>query len=260
MDNLNYSYERFSKGFKINFGIDLAGYKVNQMQRRIGHFMERCKCVNYEQFLQLLRNDQEVENQFINYLTINVTEFFRNPELFKYLETNILPDLVQKASNLKMWSAACSNGAEPYSLSIIMQDRFPGKKYQIDATDIDEEMLNRSKQGEYVGDVLRNLSPHRLSTYFIPQGKGYQIKKALFTNVVFRKHNLLSDKYITGYDLIICRNVTIYFTPEAQDYCYQGFSKSLKSGGVLFIGASENIFNYRKYGLERICPSFFRKL
>ncbi|MEL7564656.1 MAG: protein-glutamate O-methyltransferase CheR [Dehalobacterium sp.] len=259
MNNLDSSYQRFSQSFYRAFGINLTGYKVNQMQRRIGHFMERCKCAGYDQFLHLLSSDKEVENQFINYLTINVTEFFRNPDLFRQLETEILPPLVQRSGSLKMWSAACSNGAEPYSLAIIMQDKFPGKGYQIDATDIDEEMLKRSKQGEYFGEVLKNLSPQRLNNYFIATGKGYEIKKSVSAHVAFRKHNLLSDEYPSGYDLILCRNVTIYFTPEAQDYCYLGFSKSLKPGGVLFIGASENIFNYRKYGLERICPSFFKK-
>lgn len=256
---MNSSYQEFSKSFHKAFGIDLSGYKINQMQRRIDHFMDRLKCAGYAQFLQLLRADEKVKNQFINYLTINVTEFFRNPELFRYLEKEILPGLLPGSGVLKIWSAACSNGAEPYSLGIIMEDRLPGKGYQIDATDIDEEMLARSQKGEYGGDVLKNVSPQRLHTYFTATEKGYGIKRTLASHVFFRKHNLLSDPYPSGYDLVLCRNVTIYFTPEAQDHCYQGFSKALKPGGVLFIGASENIFNYRKYGLERICPSFFRK-
>ncbi|WP_148134906.1 CheR family methyltransferase [Candidatus Formimonas warabiya] len=254
------AYHAFTQRLKTSVGIDLGGYKTTQMQRRIEHFIERCKCSGHEQFLQLLKQNTAVKDQFIKYLTINVTEFLRNPDLFRYLETNILPGMVQKTGTVKIWSAACSNGAEPYSMSIIMQSSFPSKPFHIDATDIDDEMLQKAKAGEYMGDVLKNLSPQRLATYFEPNGPGVRIKKSVSAHVSFRKHNLLLDVYDKGYDLIVCRNVTIYFTPEAQEYCYQGFSKSLNSGGVLFIGASENIFNYRKYGLERICPSFFRKI
>jgi len=258
--NIDTSFQKFSQSFHKIFGIDLSGYKLNQMQRRINHFMERYKCTGYDQFLCLLKSDNEVKNKFVNYLTINVTEFFRNPDMFLYLEKEILPELVQRAGQLKIWSAACSNGAEPYSLAMIMEDKFPQKKYHIDATDIDEEMLKRCELGEYVGDVLKNISASRLHTYFQPVESGYKINRVLASHVTFRKHNLLCDPYPQGYDLILCRNVTIYFTPQAQESCYQGFSQSLKPKGVLFIGASENIFNYRKYGLERICPGFFKKV
>ncbi len=253
-------YHDFAISFRRTFGVDLSGYKINQMQRRINHFIERCKCTGYEHFLQVLTSDQETKKKFMNYLTINVTEFFRNPEYFLYLEKEILLDLINKTGTLKIWSAACSNGAEPYSLAIIMQSSFPGKSFKIDATDIDEETLAQAKIGEYPKELLKNLSPERLIAYFDPTQKGFKIKKTLAAQVIFRKHNLLSDVYASGYDLIVCRNATIYFTSEAQDFCYQGFSRSLNTGGVLFIGASENIFNYRKYNLERICPSFFRKI
>ncbi|MGI6631321.1 MAG: CheR family methyltransferase [Bacillota bacterium] len=259
MSPINTSYEKFSQSFHKIFGLDLSGYKVNQMQRRIEHYMERCKCKNYDEFLELLKKDKEVKNKFFNYLTINVTEFFRNPEHFLYLEKEILPELVGRTGMLKIWSAACSNGAEPYSLAIIMADKFPYKKYHIDATDIDEEMLEKSALGEYGGDMIKNIPAFRLNAYFDTTDKGYKIKKSLASHITFWKHNLLSDQYPKGFDLILCRNVTIYFTPQAQEFCYQGFSQSLKPKGVLFIGASENIFNYRKYGLERICPGFFRK-
>lgn len=253
------TYNDFCIKLKKTLGIDLSGYKSRQMERRIINLMGRHQCSDLNQYLQLIKIDTNARKQFINHLTINVTEFFRNPDLFKFLEKVILPSLVQKSSLFRIWSAACSNGAEPYSLAILMHELFPQKRYYIDATDIDEQMLTAASQGKYYDESIKKLPNERVDKCFDIKDDAFIIKSSCKKNISFRRHNLLSDAYPENYDLIVCRNVIIYFTPEAQDFCYRNFARALKNNGVLFIGASENFLNYKEYGFERIHPCFYRK-
>jgi chemotaxis protein methyltransferase CheR len=252
-------YKQFAVNIKKDLGIDLLNYKSTQMQRRITNFMERLSCKDFAELLQLLKVNREVKNQFIKHLTINVTEFFRNLALFAYLEKEIMPTIASKRTTFKIWSAGCSNGSEPYSLAIMMQEKFPGKRFVVEATDIDEEMLRIAKIGEYPIDSIKNLSKERLNKYFTINNEKVAVKPQLKSKVTFRKHNLMSDPYPENCDLIVCRNVLIYFTQEAQNYCYVNFSRALVLGGVFFIGTSENIFHHKNYSLQQIHPGFYRK-
>lgn len=252
-------FARFKDKIYQTFGLDLNSYKENQLKRRLDNLLTRKQYADYQAFFNYLNSNRNAWHEFLDYLTINVSEFFRDIKMFQTLETKILPELLQKKNNLKIWSAACSNGCEPYTLSIILEELTPGKKHQLDATDIDNTILQAAAAGLYGADAVRNVPKDRLAKYFkVEQGK-YQIVNPIKSKVVFKQHNLLADNYPKGYDLIACRNVTIYFTREAQDKVNFRFAQSLNTGGYLFIGGSETIFNYAEMGFEKVSPCFYRK-
>jgi len=252
-------FSEFKNKIYQKFGLDLNSYKENQLKRRLDNLLEKRKIRDYKEFFNLLCTKREEYHNFLDYLTINVTEFFRDPRMFQILETKVVPELLSKSPNLKVWSAACSTGAEPYSVSIILYEKSPRKTYRIDATDLDQSILQKAREGRYKADALKNESKQRLEKYFIRQGDEYIIKQEIKSKVYFKQHDLLADKYPTGYDLILCRNVTIYFTREAQDKINKQFANSLKPGGYLFIGGSETIFNSEKFGLKKVFPCFYRR-
>lgn len=241
------------------FGLDLNSYKKKQLKRRLDNLLVKKKIANYGQFFKIITDDRKEYHNFLDYLTINVSEFFRDTKMFAVLEDKVMPKLMAKTVNLKMWSAACSIGAEPYSLAIIMNELKPGSAYKIDATDLDQSILQKAQQGEYNLDAVKNISKLRLKKYFLEQSNKYLIKPEIKNKIKYRQHDLLADNYPRGYDLILCRNVTIYFVREAQDKINRQFSESLNSGGYLFIGGSETIFNYAEFGLEKIYPCFYQK-
>ncbi|MDN5346773.1 MAG: chemotaxis protein methyltransferase CheR [Clostridia bacterium] len=252
-------FSEFKTRIYQHFGLNLAGYKEPQLIRRIGSLMGLLKIPDYEAYFRLLKSDPAQWKKFVDKITINVSEFFRNPEIFARLEKEILPQLLARYHRLKIWSAACANGPEPYSLAIILAEQSPGLKHIIDATDIDDAALEEAKKGFYDRRVLQNVSAARLERYFIPEGPGYRLKNEIIRRVNFRHHDLLTDEFDRNYHLIVCRNVTIYFTPETQNKLYRQFYQSLAPGGVLFIGATENIFSYREIGFQKIGPWFYQK-
>jgi len=241
------------------FRIDLNGYKENQLLRRMNTLMQKEKVSTYDHFFKLLSSDKRAYQAFLDNLTINVTEFFRDSKMFGFLETNVIPELLSRKPTLKIWSAACANGAEPYSLAIILDELTPGKRHRLDATDMDRTILKKAAEGIYSADCLKNVSKERLRRYFKQDGDRFFIVDRIKKMVAFRPHDLLTDPFPEGYDLIVCRNVTIYFTREAQQKVNRKFARSLNKGGVLFIGGSEVIFNYRELGYEKIRPCYYRK-
>ncbi len=252
-------FQEFRDRVRDQFRIDLESYKENQLRRRIDNFMHKYQAQTYAEFFNLLRTKQTIYEAFLNHLTINVSEFFRDPKKFNELETIHLPNLLKRKQPLKIWSAACSIGAEPYSMAIILDEMAPRVKHTILGTDVDRDILSRAALGSYGYDAIKNVSKDRLNRYFTLNNKDYLIKQFIKDKVTFKHHDLLQDKYDTGFDLILCRNVTIYFTRAAQDRVNTNFARSLKDGGILFIGGSEMIFNYRQLGLEKISHGFYQK-
>lgn len=221
--------------------------------------MSRYGAHTYVDFFNLLDKDAKMYKEFIDYMTINVTEFFRTPEKFSELESKVLPELLSKSPKLNIWSAGCSVGAEPYSLAMILKDMTPNVKHRILATDLDVEMLAKAQKGVYTNTEFKNISSNRASKYFKQENGTYIIDKELKSCIEFKRHNLLLDKFETGFDLILCRNVVIYFTEEAKDGLYRRFLNSLKPGGVMFVGGTEAILNFRDMGFVSYLPFFYRR-
>lgn len=255
------SYEDFKKKFYSFIGIDLNSYKEAQMKRRIDGFASKRGVKGYVEFYNLLRSDSDVCNQFITYLTINVSEFYRNPAQWQTLRTDIIKHIRGFAKNrIKVWSAACSTGDEPYTLAMVLSEFYPLSNIEIIATDLDREVLAIAKKGIYMERSLKGLPKDLFDKYVTKQDDGYHVDESLKKCIKFQKHDLLKDRYPTDLDLIVCRNVLIYFTDEAKDNIFNNFCNSLKRDGVLFVGSTEQIINYQKYGLDSFKSFFYRKL
>ena len=250
----------FKRKLKSKTDIDLDLYKEPQMKRRIGNLVNRSAAKSFVEYFDTVAKDKDEFAAFIEYLTINVSEFYRTPDKFAKLETDVIPDLLKRSPKLNIWSAGCSIGAEPYSLSMIMKELTPGKQHRILATDLDIEILAKAKKGVYMENEIKSLSPERRKKYFdaLPDNK-FAVKEDIKRCIEFKRHNLLKDPFEKGFDLILCRNVVIYFTEEAKDQLYTRFFEALKPGGILFVGATEAILNFRKMGYMSYQPFFYQR-
>ncbi|MEK9198033.1 CheR family methyltransferase [Ureibacillus sp. 179-F W5.1 NHS] len=253
-------YEQFIAGIKNKTGIDLALYKEAQMKRRLTSLYEKKGYQNFVEFLHALEKDRDLMNEFLDRMTINVSEFYRNGKRWDVLQNKIFPLLLNHNKRLKIWSAACSTGEEPYTISMVLSHHIPLSQIQVLATDIDENVIQKAKLGLYPERSLDEVPNDVKHKYFIQEGPFFKVKDEIKRTVTFKKHNLLKDTYDSNLDLIVCRNVMIYFTEEAKDQIYQKFSQSLRPGGVLFVGSTEQIFNPSRYGFEVVDTFFYRKI
>jgi chemotaxis protein methyltransferase CheR len=240
--------------------IDLNCYKENQMRRRIDTLVTKNHATSYEDYLGMIKKDKVLFDQFINFLTINVSEFYRNPDQWKFLDEKVIPQLIaDHGKSLKIWSAACSTGDEPYSLAMAFSKHIPLSGIHILATDIDKQVLQQAQVGLYNEKSIATVPPEMKKKYFTQVGKSYKVADEIKRCVTFKEHNLLKDPYPMDYDIILCRNVVIYFTDEAKDEIYRKFFKTLKNKGVLFIGNTEQITNYKDIGFTRLSSFYFEK-
>ena len=254
------NYEKFKKDVYALTKIDLNCYKEKQMRRRIDTLIAKNKINDYDTYVALIKKDKDKFEQFVNFLTINVSEFYRNPEQWKILENEVFPKLIEKfGKNINIWSAACSTGDEPYSLVMALSRHLPLSNIKVIATDIDKQVLEQARVGLYNEKSIVGVPADLKSKYFTKVGSSYQIADEIKKRVEFKEHNLLKDPYPTGCHLIVCRNVVIYFTEEAKDEIYVKFHKSLVKGGALFIGSTEQIMNYKEIGFTRNKSFFFEK-
>jgi len=252
-------YIQFISRINRKLGIDLSLYKEAQMKRRITSLRNKRGYTDFVSFYRALEEDETLLEEFTKRLTINVSEFYRNPKRWDVLEKEIITLLVTKKNKLTIWSAACSTGEEPYSISMLLSETFPDIQATIIATDIDEFVLKQAKQGVYQEQSLKNLSPYFKKKYFTHENNLYYINKSVKNTIAFKKHNLLADHYPENVDLLICRNVLIYFTDQAKEIIYQKFSSSLNEQGILFVGSTEQIFNSDRYNLKLFDTFFYQK-
>ncbi len=253
------TYEDFVKAFHPKSGLDLKFYKQNQMQRRILSFMNTHGHSSYQPFLNALNADSVLYDAFFKHLTINVSQFFRDANQWKTLRETIFPLLLQNKGPLKLWSAGCSSGQEPYSLAMTMMDHFPTTKFTVLGSDIDVNVLKQAHDGVYKQNDFASTPPEILLKYFTPLDNGYKLKDTVKQQVTFKHQNLLTDSFQSGYDFIACRNVVIYFTDEAKEILYKKFTNSLRPGGILFTGSTEHLFGMNQLGLKSISSFFYQK-
>ena len=254
------NYEWFKKEVYKLTGIDLNFYKEKQMRRRIDTLAKKNKTDSYEAYVQLLKSDKILFEQFINFLTINVSEFYRNPDQWKLMDETVIPKLLREHKRpLRIWSAACSTGDEPYSIAMAFSKHIQLSNIQILATDIDKQVLEQAQAGLYNEKSIAGVPADLKRKYFTQVGNSYKISDELKKCVTFKQHNLLKDPYPRDYDMILCRNVVIYFTDEAKDEIYKKFYQTLGNHGVLFIGSTEQIINYKEVGFSRLSSFYFEK-
>ncbi|HAH97527.1 MAG TPA: chemotaxis protein CheR [Firmicutes bacterium] len=240
-------------------GIDLDSYKSQQMDRRLHSLMSLWEVTSYEEYYRVLLTNPVRLKEFIDRLTINVSEFFRNSDRFDALGDTIIPELLTKDAPLRIWSAGCSNGAEPYSVAIMLREMTGTRPHYILGTDIDARILHKAAAAVFPPNEVRSVKPALLEKYFAFDGKTYALSREVTADVHFKEHNLLKDDYEKNFDLIICRNVVIYFTEQAKNAIYNRFWDSLKPNGYLFVGGTEPLLNSRKFGFDTTITGFYRK-
>lgn len=254
------NFDDFHKWVHKEYGINLSAYKPEQLNRRINSLMGRVGVENLDQYKQLLLKNEEQKNRFIDFITINVTEFFRNPDLFNELDKVIEKELLNNNKRIKIWSAACSIGCEPYSVAMLLREKGYSVNESILATDIDRTILKKAQLGIYEKNEMKNVADRLCKKYFMEENEKFKVDNTIKSMVKFKQHDLIQDNYDNDYDLIICRNVVIYFKNEVKNEVFTKFSNSLKPGGLLFVGATESIYNYKEYGLDKVSTFIYRKL
>lgn len=178
----------------------------------------------------------------------------------EFLDREVIPEILKNnTGTIKIWSAACSTGDEPYSLAMAFSKHVPLSRIKILATDIDDQVIASAKAGLYSAKSVENVPADLKKKYFTQVEGSYKISDDIKRCVTFKEHNLLKDSYPKDYDLILCRNVVIYFTDDAKDMIYKNFFNTLKSKGILFIGSTEQITTYRELGFERLSSFYFSK-
>ncbi len=257
---LVYDYEYFKKEIRKLTEIDLSSYKEQQMKRRIDTLIANHGISGYDKYITALKSDRELFEEFVSYITINVSEFYRNPEQWAFLEKEVFPEMIRRfGKNLKIWSAACSTGDEPYSLVMALSRFVPLSQINIFATDLDKQIIEKAKVGLYKEKSVAAVPEDLRKRFFTKVGLSYKIADEIKARVHFQEHNLLKDPYPKDFHLIVCRNVLIYFTEEAKEEIFRKFYASLSPGGTLFIGSTEQIMDYKDIGYQRRNSFFYSK-
>lgn len=251
-------WQAFYRNLKTSTGLDLNAYKQDQLQRRILSMADTKGHGSLEEFWGYLKSQPDNVKWFMDKLAINVSELFRNPEKWVELENRVLPELLKQSSRLKIWSAGCSFGAEAHTLAIILDRSFPGP-HTIVGTDIDQAALAQAREGKFIEPDMKNVAPDVRKAYFTTDGTYWFANPKLKKYLTFKTGNLLSDAFDTGFDLIVCRNVVIYFTEETKNILYEKFYRALKPGGYLFVGSTERIVNSREIGFETPLSFYYKK-
>ena len=245
------AYSQFCAYLQRVCGIVLNEEKKYLVESRVLPIVRREKLTGLAQLVAVLERGRSpgLVQDVIHAMTINETYFFRDKSPFDLVSERILPALHTArtaADPIRVWSAACSTGQEPYSLSMIIEERqalLKGRRVEIIATDVSETVLAKAKEGRYsVFEVERGLSPERLKRHFQESAGSYLIKPNLKERISFRSLNLLSDYSAFGpFDFILCRNVLIYFTAAQKADILRRLGRALRPNGYLMLGASESI-------------------
>lgn len=250
-------------------GIFIKQNKKDTLRIKIDKSMAKQNVTTYDKYLKYLQGENSAEyfQQFINDITTNTTEFFREKEHFNFIEQNFKTILknnsrILKTREIRIWSAGCSSGQEPVSLSIFFNEIFQKQDINIKilATDIDSKILSQAVRGMYSYAECESIPKAILLKYFHKANEGFCVKEEIKKNITYRLFNLMEDyNFKKGFDIIFCRNVMIYFNNSVQEKLVNKFYKELVSGGLLFIGHSESLVN-KSHSYKYAAPAVYMKL
>ncbi len=256
------AYTAFKMKMKSLIGVDLSSYK-EQIHRRTHELMSRWKCKTYDEYFDTMKNDEKKLREFLDHLTINVSEFFRNDTQWWKLRDKIIPELIQKrgSKRLKLWSAGCATGEEPYSLAILSAVCGLDTMNPVLAADIDQGAISIAQKANYRKTQLLNVPKEYLAKYFTTKDAGitYDVNPEIKRRVSFKRFNMIEDSFGSNFDLILCRNVVIYFTAQTKDKLYKKFFDALAPGGYFLVGSTEQIFGHQQIGFESAGPFLYTK-
>lgn len=264
----NNDYRKLCNLIYILAGIKLNGDKKSLLTSRLGKIIHDHGMSSFSEYIALLENSADSSkllSQLIDAITTNKTGFFREPQHFDYLTRVLIPQYINTQNhknNIKVWSAACSTGEEPYSLSMCFHEFKNKYKYdfKILASDICEKVLVHASVGTYNIDNVRPIPRIYLHKYFSEMGKQYKVKPVLKNNIIWKKINLISEFHtvIKDVDIVFCRNVLIYFDKKTQQKIIEKFWRSIVPGGYLFVGHSESLHGLN-HPFEYVLPAVYRR-
>jgi chemotaxis protein methyltransferase CheR len=246
-------FEELKKGVKQLLGFNTDQYKNTYLGRRFKARLRAYNLDTYREYWKLLKNNKNEQERLLKDLTINVTEFFRDQSVYRFLHQDVLPTLAERKTRIRVWSAGSSDGKEAYSIAMLflelLGEQKAKSKVSIVATDIDQGCLQRARTGIYFSrkgisqtDVSKQLSflnnPNR---FFTVDNNTYQIKPIVKNMVSFQYHDLISSPKKHNFDIIFCRNVVIYFSRALQEILYIDFYNALNSGGFYVMGKTETL-------------------
>ena len=255
------TFTEFKNQAKKILNIDLDGYKLDRVERRTKSLMRRYQVEDFEECIELIKNDSEFKDAYLNHFTINTSEFFRNPENFEFLQSDVFPKLFEENRKVNIWSAPCSNGSEPYTIAIILKEMgISRSRFNIYASDLDHTILETAKKAKYKENSLKNVSDKLLDKYFREDNNGntFALKPQIKRMVNFEQKDLINARFKKNWDLILSRNFFIYLTKDMKDQLINKFTSVLNSGGYFFLGNTEYIFSPEKYGLDKVFQSFYK--
>jgi chemotaxis protein methyltransferase CheR len=252
-------YVGFCEAVRELAHVDLLQYKRAQMERRIRSFALRCGADSLPAYLEQLRADPNRLNEFLDRITINVSQLWRNPDQWALLAERVLPELAQ-TGRIRAWSAGCSYGAEAFTLAALCRTVAPSAQLELRGTDIDARMIERARAGRFSVDDARSAQRDVLSRWFRLEGDEWVAVPELRVLPRFEVGDLLRMPFpVETYDLVLCRNTVIYFTEPVRDALHARLAGALRSGGVLVVGSTERVSNVAELGLEPAYPFVYRK-
>lgn len=241
---------------KTNRCMDCSGYRLSMIQRRVNHRLFKAGSRDLMEYFHLIQKNPDELDSLVDALTINVTRFFRDSLVFEYLADKTLPAILAEKGrlgqgSLRVWSSGCASGEEPYSIAILITEMFKKEKKTLPlfifGTDISKKALQKAGQGVYDFETIKNMKYRHVKEYLIEQGNQlYRITPETRELVSFSLYNLLdeesfapSESIYGNFDLVLCRNVLIYFGPNTQDIIFSKLYRSLAPGGYLVLGETE---------------------
>ncbi|CAN5374720.1 protein-glutamate O-methyltransferase CheR [soil metagenome] len=248
------NYEPFLEHIQKKYGYDFSGYARSSFLRRLNRFMNMFNIDNTETLFSMLLEDEKIFSRFLEEITVNVTEMFRDPLFYRSLREKVVPDL-KTYPYVRVWDAGCSTGEETYSLAFLLQEEDLHSRCRIYATDINQKVLNTAAEGIYnVKDMARNTQNYHLtggkydfSNYYHAKYNRVIMNDQLKKNIVFSVHNLATNGCFNEFNLIVCRNVMIYFNKVLQEKVFKIFFESLPVFGYLALDTKESMA-LSKYG------------
>jgi chemotaxis protein methyltransferase CheR len=250
-------YVDFAHQFTHQTGIELGYYKQEQIRKRLTLLYYKGNFHSLGDSNSLLLNSGFVQ-EMTGQMTAHITEFYRNPEMWEYLHHSALPELLRERRSLNCWSAGCSTGEEPYTLAMILEE-MGIETYSIVASDLNNRLLSKAKQGIYKERALGDLPSGLRLKYLRKFGTHYSVYKDMKNTVRFEQRNLLYGSFELGFDLILCRNVMLYLTEEASHNLLLRLSGAIVPGGILVVGSRDAILEPERYGLIKLNSFFFQK-
>ncbi len=233
-----------------NTNIDFSEYRPQHLKRRLQHRLGSAGCNNYWEYISLLNKDPKEYDRLIEALTINESYFFRDTEVFGLLENGIIPEIVwqkqtEGVKKIRAWSCGTATGQEAYSMAILFREVLGNRTKDFDikilATDIDKDALEKAPWGSYDKRALRKMAPHLLFKYFTRFQDRYVVSDRVRVLVSFERHDIISGIQKRGMDLVLCRNLLIYFERELQEKALCKLHNALNPGGFLILGKTETL-------------------